>query len=138
MMSICRLPTYLSGSDEHLAVLAVVDGDGVGVVEEVDAAVLAVPHDHLLSCKKRGRRYGDDMRAMMKAFLYLSCSLAVSSIFALYVVWRMEMEGWESPSLFSPPETQMKGYAASGARENMFVFALDASQGDEGRLPALC
>ena len=49
-----RWPTYLSGSDEHLAVLAVVDGDGVGVVEEVDAAVLAVPHDHLLSCKKRG------------------------------------------------------------------------------------
>ena len=48
-----RWPTYLSGSDEHLAVLAVVDGDGVGVVEEVDAAVLAVPHDHLLSCKKR-------------------------------------------------------------------------------------
>ena len=44
-----RWPTYLSGSDEHLAVLAVVDGDGVGVVEEVDAAVLAVPHDHLLS-----------------------------------------------------------------------------------------
>ena len=50
-----RWPTYLSGSDEHLAVLAVVDGDGVGVVEEVDAAVLAVPHDHLLSCKKEKR-----------------------------------------------------------------------------------
>ena len=82
------------------------------------------------------------MRAMMKAFLYLSCSLlAVSSIFALYVVWRMEMEGWESPSLFSASETktQREGYAASGARENMFVFALDASQ-REGRLslPALC
>ena len=46
------------------------------------------------------------------------------------------MEGWESPSLPSPPETQMKGYAASEAREgrdNMFVFALDASQ-REGRL----
>ena len=49
----------------------------------------------------------------------------------------MEMEGWESP--LSPPETQMKGYAASEARENMFVFALDAPQ-RKGRLslPALC
>ena len=45
----------------------------------------------------------------------------------------MEMQGWESPSLFSPSKAQMKGYAASEARENMFVFALDASQ-REGRL----
>ena len=60
-----RWPTYLSGSDEHLAVLAVVDGDGVGVVEEVDAAVLAVPHDHLLSCKKENRRYGERWIMMM-------------------------------------------------------------------------
>ena len=44
--------TDLGGSDEDLAVLAVVDGDCVGVVEEVDAAVFAIPHDHLLSCKK--------------------------------------------------------------------------------------
>ena len=43
----------LSGSDEELAVLAIVDGDCVGVVEEVDAAVLAVPHYHLFPCEKR-------------------------------------------------------------------------------------
>ena len=53
---------YLSWSDEHLAVLAVVDGDGVGVVEEVDAAVLAVPHDHLLSCKIKEREKKDMVR----------------------------------------------------------------------------
>ena len=39
----------LSGSYEDLAFLAVVDCDCVGVVEEVDAAVLAVPHYHLFS-----------------------------------------------------------------------------------------
>ena len=67
--------------------------------------------------------------------------LAPRGIFHLCALCCMENGdgGMGKPPLFSPPETQMKGYAASGARENMFVFALDASQ-REGRLslPALC
>ena len=50
----------LSGPDEHLAVLAVVDRDCVGVVEEVDAAVLAVPHYHLLPCEKDKDQVDDE------------------------------------------------------------------------------
>ena len=81
-----RLPD-LSGSDEHLAVLAVVDGDGVGVVEEVDAAVLAVAHDHLFSCERRKR-----FRSFIHLFVLL-CPLS-------------RLEGRKAPKL-QPPTKQV-------------------------------
>ncbi len=41
----------LRGADEDPAALAVVDRRRVDVVEQVDAAVLAVTDNHLLACK---------------------------------------------------------------------------------------